>query len=69
MGDLNLIFNELYKNELDARAFIVKSKKIQKMDVIAILQKRHRVANMGTSTGEGSVNMAAERVSSGDDTM
>ena len=28
MGDLNLVFDELYKNELNARIFIVKPKEI-----------------------------------------
>ena len=33
MRDLNLIFNEIHKNELDVRAFIVKPKEIHKMDI------------------------------------
>ena len=62
---LNLVFNELYENELDARAFIVKPNEIQKMDVITILQKNHSVADIGTLVGEESVNMATNDVSSG----
>ena len=67
MGDLNLVFNELYKNDLDARAFKVKPKEIQKMDLIAIIQKHHQSASMGTSVGEGSMTRATDGVSSGDD--
>ena len=69
VGDLNLVINELYKNELDARDFILKPKETQKMDVIAILQKYHQVASMGTSTGEESMNRATDGVSSCDDTI
>ena len=46
MGDLNLVFNEIYKNELDARAFMVKPKEIQRTDVIVIIHKHHHAANM-----------------------
>jgi len=46
------VTNKLYKNELDARAFIVKPKEILKIDVIAIPQKHHRIVNMGISVGE-----------------
>ena len=68
-GGLNLDFTELYKNELDAKAFIVKPQEIQKMDVIAILRKYHRVANMGTLMGEGSVNKVTDGISSRDGTI
>ena len=62
-------FTEHYKNELDAKAFIVKPQEIQKMNVIAILRKYHRVANMGTFMGEGSVNKVTDGISSRDGTI
>ena len=69
MGDLSLVLTEVYKNELDVKAFIVKPQEIRKMDVITILPKYHWVANMETSIGEESVNEAMIDISSGDATI
>jgi len=55
MNDLYVVFTELYENEHDAKAFIVKLKEMQRKAVLAILGKHHRMANMGTSFGEGSM--------------
>ena len=68
-GDLNLVFTELYKNELDVKAFIVKLQEILRMYIIAILWKNQRVTIIETSMGEESVNGAIDGNLSGDDTI
>jgi len=59
MGDLKLVFNELYKNELDVNTFIVKPQEIQRMEVIEIIRKHDRVA-MRNLMGDGSVKGATD---------
>ena len=55
MEDLDVVFTELYKNELDAKTFIVKPKEMQRKVVLAIIGKHCGMPNMGNSVGAGSV--------------
>lgn len=54
--DINLVFNELYKNELDAKAFIVKPQKVQKDEVVDILRKHGRMPMPESACHERTVN-------------
>lgn len=54
--DLNLVFNDLYKNELDAKTFIIKSQEVQKNEVVDLLRKYGRMPMLGSADHKRNIN-------------
>ena len=69
MEDLDVVFTELYKNEIDAKTFIVKPKEMQRKVVLAIIRKHCGMPNMGNSVGREVCRGERDGTLSADDTV